>query len=323
MRPASLFGLTLLALLAATWLARVVVPEIRSRAASIALAQRPPDPTFYLAHDRGGHIDHHVIYWGIDDDVVSRMKQADVLLLGSSRLMFALRARVLDPWADARDIRYYALGFGFREGDAFPLAIIRKFDLHPRLVVVNVDGFFGRGASEWADRVMRDSAFGARKRQFEGEAAHEVRRVVHRLVPNWIDLFGRPGFRFGHEFIAYRSRRNGIWVVSPWPQPTMSSPARDFEREPVTPREAAAARAFKTELDARGARLVLTYVPTPEDMGGNPVALGQLLGVPVAGLNVDGLSSHDGSHLSEASAVTWSQRLADDLAPLLRPVAPQ
>jgi hypothetical protein len=49
--------------------------------------------------------------------------------------------------------------------------------------------------------------------------------------------------------------------------------------------------------------------------------LGQLLGVPVVGMDVDGLTSHDGSHLSEESAVFWSQRLIQDLTPYLSTVA--
>lgn len=317
MRPVLIFTAVFGLLVSATWLAWAIVPGLASRVYHINLAQRPPDPSYYLAHDRGGHLDHHVIYWGTDAEVVERLTHADVLFLGTSRMMFALRSRVLAPWADAHGITYYALGFGFREGDAFAMEIIRKYDLRPKLVVVNVDGYFGTPLSRWAERVVQDTAFGTRKRLFEGEMAHEVRRVVHRAFPNWIDLYGRPGFPFGNEFIAYRSRRDGIWSISPWPKPSMAAPSTDFVPEEVGPRIGDAARAMKAEFDRRGSRMVLTYVPTPQDAGGNPVALGQLLGVPVVGMDVDGLTSHDGSHLSEESAVFWSRRLTQDLAPYL------
>ena len=101
----------------------------------------------------------------------------------------------------------------------------------------------------------------------------------------------------------------------------MPAHSQDFVAEPVGPRIGDPARAFKAEMDQRGSRMFLTYVPTPDDSGGNPVALGQLLGVPVVGMDVDGLTSHDGSHLSEESAVFWSQRLVQDLTPYLAPVA--
>ena len=56
-------------------------------------------------------------------------------------------------------------------------------------------------------------------------------------------------------------------------------------------------------------------MPTPDDAGGNPVALGAMLGVPVVGMNVDGLTSPTtAATLSEESAAFWSRRLAGSAA---------
>lgn len=319
-RPAAFFAATLLLLVGFTYAAWMSVPGFAGQQRNISLAQRPADSSYYLAHDRGGHLDHHVLYHGIDAEAMAQLKRADVLFVGNSRLMFAVRPDVLAPWAAAHGVTFYAFGFGYRDGDEWALELIRRHDLRPGLVVVNVDGFFGRPLSPGALRTKRDSAFGARKRVAEGELSHEARRYVHQVIPNWIDLYGRPGFPFGNEFIAYRSRRDGIWAISPWPVPSLPAASIDYVNEPVGPRIGDAARRFKAELDARGSRMVVTYVPTPDDSGGNPVAIGALLGVPVVGMGVDGLTSHDGSHLSEASAVFWSRRLIDDLTPHLPPV---
>lgn len=311
-----------MASIAVTYALFLTVPGLSGRVRNIALAERPLDPDYYLAHDRGGHLDHHVLFHGTDGEALRNLKRADVIFVGTSRMMFALRARILTPWAAEQGISYYALGFGHRDGDEWVLEIIRRHDLHPKLVVANVDEFFGQRRSVWADRVRRDSGFGARKLQLEGEFGHEFRRAIHRVIPNWIDLYGRPGFPFGNEFIAYRSRTNGTWLVSPWPEPVMAAPAEEFGTGPVGDRIGGPARAFKEELDRRGTRLVLTHVPAPNHSVGNPVALGAMLGVPVVALDVDGLTSHDGSHLSEASAVLWSRRLTQDLRPYL-PGAPR
>ena len=75
-----------------------------------------------------------------------------MILLGNSRLMFAARPRILDAFFEARGLRYYVLGFGFREADRFPLAVIEKFDLKPRMVIVNADGFFLDSLSDFAVR---------------------------------------------------------------------------------------------------------------------------------------------------------------------------
>lgn len=321
-RPAGFFAAALLLLVGFTYAGRLTVPGLAGQERNISLAQRPADASYYLAHDRGGHVDHHVLYHGIDAEAMAHLKNADLLFVGNSRLMFAVRPEVLAPWATAQGVEFYAFGFGYRDGDQWALELIRRHDLRARVVVVNVDGFFARPLSTGAQRVRRDTPFGARKLRFEGELSHEARRYGHRLVPNWLDWYGRPGFPFGNEFIAYRSRRDGSWAVSPWPDAAMPAPTVDFQAEPVGPRLGDAARAFKAELDARGSQMVLTYVPTPDDSGGNPVALGAMLGVPVVGLGVDGLTSHDGSHLSEASAMAWSRRLVDDLTPLLPPGRP-
>jgi hypothetical protein len=307
----------LFSLVGSTYVAWLTIPGFAGRLRHISVAQRPPGDDYYLAHDRGGHLDHHVLYYGTDAEAMRHLKAADILFVGTSRMMFAIRSRVFTPWAAAHGVNYYVLGFGHRDGDTWVREIIRRHDLRPKLVVANVDGFFGRALSEWAERVRKDSTFGARKLLLEGEFGHESRRVIHRVIPNWIDLYGRPGFPFGNEFIAYRARTTGVWSISPWPQPVMEAPALDYGAGPVGPRIGDPARAFKAELDAIGARLVLTYVPTPDDAGGNPVALGAMLGVPVVGMDVDGLTSHDGSHLSEESAVFWSRRLAQDLRPYL------
>lgn len=299
--------------LGVTYSAWLTVPGFAGRLRHISEADRPLGDEYYLAHDRGGHLDHHVLYHGTDPIAMRHLREADVLFVGTSRMMFALRSRVITPWAAANGIKYYALGFGHRDGDEWVLEIIRRHDLRPKLVVANVDGFFGQRRSDWADLVRRDSPFGAAKRQLEGEIGHEARRAVHRIIPNWIDLYGRPGFAFGNEFIAYRSRENGVWRISPWPEPSMAAPALSYDVAAVGDRIGGPARAFKQELDQRGAALVLTSVPTPDGGVGNPVALGAMLGVPVVGMDVNGLTSHDGSHLSEESAVFWSTRLVRDL----------
>lgn len=316
LRTAFVFCVAILGLLGATYRAWETVPALASRVENISIAEKPRD-SHYLAHDRNGHLDHYVLYHGIDRQAIANLKRAQILFVGTSRLMFALRSRILRPWAREKGLTYYALGFGMREGDTFTLDLIRKHDLRPELVVVNVDGFFARELSEWAERVVSDTAFGARRQVWEAQIAHEGRRLIHRVIPNWIDLYGRPGLPSGGEFIAYRSRSDGTWSISPWPEAVMPAPSQDFFAASVGPRIGDPARAFKQELDRRGARMILTYVPTPDDSGGNPVALGDLLGVPVVGMDVDGLTSSDGSHLSELSAAVWTKRLIDDLTPYL------
>ncbi len=310
--PALLFAIVLgplAAITAAVWL---VNPDL-GRPNNITLAERPADD-YYLAHDHGGHVDHHVLYFGTDAEAIAHLRAADVLLLGNSRLMFAARPGVLDAYFESAGLRYYVLGFGFREMDRFPLAIIEKFDLRPRLVIVNADGFFEDDLSDFARVVMKDTRFGAWKFHTEAEVGHEVRKVVHQIVPNWVDQFGRPGFPWRRELVIYRSRVNGAWQLSPWLPGHTPVPPRDLRQPRLGRDEVAAAARFKAALERRGSRLVLTYVPTPRPLGGGPALFADVLGVPLITAAPTGLLTEDGDHLDESSAVAWSEAFVRELA---------
>lgn len=311
--PGLVFAAVLGLLVAATATGWMLSPLSRGR--NISQAERPSSD-YYLAHDHGGHVDHHALYFGTDAEALAHLRRAEVLFLGNSRLMFAARPGVFDPFFAARGLRYYVLGFGFREADRFPLAIIEKFDLRPQLVVVNADGFFQGGLSDFARTVMKDTPFGAWKFGTEAEIGHEVRRAVHQLVPNYVDLFGRPGFPWRRELVIYRSRTNGTWQLSPWEAGTAPVQARDLSF-PVTPAEVTAARRFKAAIEARGGRLVLTAVPTPRPSGGGPARFAELLDVPLVAVHPPGLMSEDDDHLDESSAVAWSEAFARELERVL------
>jgi len=316
--PLAVFATALLLATALTALAVDTHPALRAAAAAVAQGERPPDDDHYLANDVGGHVDHHVLWFDIDPVVAARLRAADVLFVGHSRLMFALRPDVLRPFFADRGVSYYVMGFGFREHDRFPLQLIRRLDLRPRLVVANADGFFTGGLSAWAEAVNRDSPLAARKRRWEAEAAHRVRGVAQHVLPNWFQMLGLPGLGVRRAFVAYRSRLDGTWDVSPWPEGTLGFRDTDLDGAPLSRGEIAAARAFKAELDGRGARLALTRVPSPEPMpGAGPARFAELLEVPLVLADVPALTTYDNSHLSEGSAHDWSRALVGALEPLV------
>jgi hypothetical protein len=299
--------------LALVGFAALFAPE-RAATADIVAHQDPPAwGSFYLAHDRGGHVDHHVLFHGIDNAANAHLRAAEVLFLGNSRLMFALQPQLVREFFAGVDRRYYVLGFGHEEQDDFPLEIIRAHDLRPDLVVINADHFFAAEQSDWAARVIEESDFDAWKIRFEAEAAHRVRRSLHRIVPHYVDL--RRGLR---EVVLYRSREDGSWFVATtfgegarfdWPPPDRDLPGAQAFR---------AAEAFKRELDARGARIVLWIVPGPDVSLHRARAMAERLGVPLLVPTVDDLRTIDGSHLAEASARRVASALLEQLQPHLR-----
>jgi hypothetical protein len=280
----------------------------------IAAAAPPASgATYYLAHDRGGHVDHHVLYHGLDPLARERLAAASLLFLGNSRLMFALDRQVLRRVLTPRGVRYYVLGFGHDEASRFPLAIIERLDLRPAVVVANVDGFFTIDQSPWAEKVRSDDWFAAFKLRLEATASHTVRQRLHTAVPHWPDLMD--GQR---EFVIYRSALDGTWTVAtPFRHAGPLPVKRERGGPPVDPASLERARAFKAALDARGTRLVLCLVPSPDTSRAEAAAMADALGVPLVAPVADNPRTMDGSHLTEASAEAFATQLLDALVPLL------
>ncbi len=272
----------------------------------------PPPPDHFLAHDRGGHVDHHVLFHGMDEATLRNLREADVLLMGNSRLMFALRGPALRQYFTMRGLRPFALGFGHQEQHRFPLEVMRRHGLRPKVVLANVDNFFGGVTSPWGERVLADTAFDAWKTEFEAEASHRVRRALHRVVPHVPDLW--EGER---EFIIYRSERDGSWFL-----------ATDFGRgsrlmpfykgrDVVRPHNLELARAFKDAVEAAGARLVFVLVPGRDVSLTHAQMLADVTGVPLVAPEVPDLRTMDGSHLTDESAERYAAIFFQHLDPVL------
>ena len=206
------------------------------------------------------------------------------------------------------------MGFGYREADRFPLAIIRKFDLRPRLVVVNADGFFGGGLSEWAEVVNRDTPF-ARAQAAVGSrgGARGPPASCTSLVPNWFRLFGLPGLGAAARLHRLpRPRSDGTWALSPWPEGTTGFDDPPLDGPPLGARR-----------DRRRPRLQGRTRPPRRATGTDPRAVARADARGRAGAlrraarasrwslaDVPGLTTHDNSHLSEGSAHDWTARPA-------------
>jgi hypothetical protein len=272
----------------------------------------PSPRDHFLAHDRGGHLDHHVLFHGMDAETLQNLRAADVLLMGNSRLMFALRGDALSRYFLARGLRPFALGFGHQEQHRFPLEVMRRHGLHPRLVIANVDNFFGGVTSAWGERVLADTRFDAWKTALEATAAHNVRRTLHRVVPHVPDLWD--GER---EFVIYRSQRDGSWFSAT--EFGHGSRLRGFYtgRDVIRPHNLRLARDFKDAVERAGARLVFVLVPGRDVSLTHAQLLAKMTGVPLVAPEVQGLRTMDGSHLTDESAARYASVFFQHLDPVL------
>jgi hypothetical protein len=272
----------------------------------------PAPPDHYLAHDRGGHVDHHVLFHGLDEATLRHLRQADVLLVGNSRLMFALRGDALRRYFTARGLRPFALGFGHEEQHRFPLEVMTRHGLRPKVVLANVDNFFGGVTSPWGERVLADTAFDARKTAFEANASHVVRRTLHRVVPHVPDLVA--GER---EFVIYRAERDGSWFIATDFGDGSRLRAFHYGHDLVRPHNLQLARAFKEAVEAAGGRLVFVLVPGPDVSMTHARMLADMVGVPLVAPEVAGLRTMDDSHLTDESAERYAAVFFQHLDPVL------
>jgi hypothetical protein len=274
-----------------------------------------PSDDFYVATDS---LDHIVLSrgWG---DTLRRLKAADVLFLGNSRVMLGFARTELAPTFDRLGLKYYLLGFGHTEGDQFPLAIIRKFNLRPRVVVINADPFFVGGVSPFARQVNGMSAFDAHKALFEGAAHNHAVTEMRRVLPHWPDVADGPVTHLP----LYRARSDGAWLgPTDFAKTTPIREGIDAPPGPVPEARLLLARQFKAEMDARGTQMVLTCVPSPAANPRQAEEFARYLGVPFVAPTVDGLETFDRNHLTPASARRFTSAFAAAVEPVLAGMSP-
>lgn len=293
--------------------AHLVLPD--SLPMEVAKAEVPPSG-HYLAHGRAGHVDHHVLYHGLDPVSTERLASADVVWLGNSRLLFALNRQALRSFFTPRGLSYFVLGFGHDEPFHFPSQILDRHEARPKVVVVNVDEFFVGPPSDWATRVTADSAFDGWKWWFESEASHYTRRLLHAWVPHWPDLLDNR-----REIVVYRSQLDGSWLVGTWPGETGPLPVA-AEAAPPTEERIANAERFVSLMRSRGTEVIFCLVPSPRTSRATAMQLAEAVGVPLVAPELDNPLTIDGSHLAEESATQFAKLLLDALEPHIDQLGP-
>lgn len=308
---ALLVSLGVFLLLTVGWLTIARVTGERFRPLS-ARAIVPRSKDLYLAYFNGD-LEHYVIYDDLDG-AADALKRADVLFLGNSRVEYAFRDRaVLRDFFLSRSMNYFVMAFGFGEGSDFPEAVIRKFNLHPKWVIVNADPFFGMATSAAASQTITYSYFQAWKNRFETDTSLTVERHLYKIFP----YLGLSQFDDHPQWLEYRAKSDGILQPAAWrgtPQPVLPNHG-DYLGQHTSPDQLKEARDFKREMDARGARLILTWIPPSSGNAARYVA--DSIHVPLIVPEQTRLMTIDGSHLDYPSSERFSKSFLVALSQLI------
>jgi hypothetical protein len=261
-------------------------------------------PWFPVAVAGGGNLDHTIlwndIYSSIDD-----ARRADVLFVGSSQIQFALPSHSVTAFERRTGLRAFSIavpGGGYE----FPIALIEKFDLRPRIVVAEIAIFRPPGDIPESRRVREASRWSGISSVLESRLGTATWSVGRRALP----VFFAPHA----SQVLLRSSEDGTWWPIGWPHRDVPVADGGGPMRWSTP----AARGFTSKLAARGARLVLTCIPGTvrgcSILAAEPLATA--LAVPALVPHVDGLSGMDMAHLCPLSGKRYGRVLLRELGRL-------
>lgn len=238
-----------------------------------------------------GDYDHGAFWFGLEPEIREAAAAADVLFLGSSRLLFGFSTAALQRWFDEAGFRYFLLGFSHGENISFVAPLLRHLKPRARAYVINIDGFFDRRLSDPARTVMQEPD--ARDRY----GVKRAWQMPHRLLCGWLPAL------CGNAVSFYRARDTGAWRLAG----TEGLVASDVEAEapPDLARvatEQAPGEAFIAGLGVDRRCVFLTYLPPRENERATAAALAARLGLGLISPKLDGLRTFDGSHLDPESA---------------------
>jgi hypothetical protein len=279
------------------------------------------DGTWYHNYEIAFEIqDQEIFYHGIGHSIESA-QQADIIFLGTSRLVFGLDWRVFEEFERKHHLKMFNLGLAGVSSGQFPLRIIRKWGLRPKLWIINADRELRENfrSSYFFMQMATPAAFGP------GAAARVVNHSRMRAIKNVLSRNIRWRLKMAAGLLErdpYRSATTGNWYLDNWPNRTYDNnppiklmDLRDvngalqlIERGdpacPVGPEELDIARDY---VKAIGGSVVLMQVPSVVACAQRLHELASALAVPSFTVDPTQFSTVDGGgHLDLPSARKYS-----------------
>jgi hypothetical protein len=277
------------------------------------------DSAWYYNYAPGFEIqDQDIFYHGIGQSI-ENARNADIIFLGWSKLLFGLDWRQFDAFAQKHQVKMFNMGFAGVESGEFARLIIHKFGLRPKLWIINADndlheaqaGFFSSslssGAGLPASTVLKYGSLWSYKNVIGRNIRWRLQRV-HGSAKLW----------------SYRSVKTGNWYLDDWPNHTHQNPPiklRELHRTgpasvnvtervnfscPAIPEEVAAAQRYLTDI---GGTAVLIQLPNQFSCAQRVQEMAKALEIPALTVDEIQFTTVDGGHLDSAGAQKYSKAL--------------
>jgi len=297
----ALFTMTLGFLLALSW----AIP----RELSTPLGKLRDARSFaeYSPLGQKGIEDYARVYYGLPP-TIDALRSADVIVLGTSRMLYAMRKDLIGDYFKRRGLRYFTLGFGWEEPLDFSLEVIKKFDLRPKYIIVDVSHYF-RSGKTGSDQLLKYDRFELAKALIEEELGRLKDETLSRILPIRAEL----GLTYRRA--VYRSRLDGTWRTPDVTATDKVFHASDFSEPGPGPGEIELAKDFARAMKAQGTQLILIHIPGPKVSLKSSLEIARAMGSPLHSPDVGTLGSFDAQHLGRESATKFTTALLNELEP--------
>src|ERR1035437_7450266 len=111
----------------------------------------------YCNNDKFAYYEHGALYLGLEPKAMAALRRAQVIFFGNSRVQHAFSTDAVRTYFKNRAISFYLLGFSYDEAGAFPMAIVQKQRLAPKVIIINTEEFFVPSAASPVARELIDS----------------------------------------------------------------------------------------------------------------------------------------------------------------------
>jgi hypothetical protein len=275
-----------------------------------------------LSAYRGVSATHNLLSLGIFG-IGQSVREADVLFTGSSHAEFGFSARDLMTHFRLHgvSIKAYNIGVGFGEGFAFPSAIIDRYHLREKVVVVDMYRALVP-PSPVAEQALHDNAATRLVRLVNMWLGFGVDHVLDGVLAK-VEVIGGKMFvlRRLEQTVMYRRWADGdlteFWhgtlghMLDEWNEP-FNRPNPDSGSEQVD------AEAVRRLVDLprfahRHISLFATYIPWASDTGQGSLEAAARAGIPVLPLRGDRIQLLDAHHANHLGRMVVTEQIAAEL----------
>lgn len=248
-----------------------------------------------------GDFEHQVFYDG-SFDTSRKLHEPDVLFVGNSQIQAAFARSNVAPFFEQRGAHFFMAGFGYVEGWRFPAALMKRHRAKPKILVLNV--------SYWIDWTSEPARYA-----LDHPISGPIGAFFKGLAPS-VYAWLCPTCRGSPSLL--RAKGTGQWDLRSFdPVNKDGDPLEvtrlgsDEEIQAWADHVLPWARELIAGTSARC--VILTQVPSSEPPNVYAQKLAQYFDVHVILPKVEGLRTWDGSHLTAASSVAWSDAFLSEL----------